>query len=142
MRDENWQMVFKYWIALDIDNAPRTGFLKPTHLGLLMFLKSKPSTRSLSALPFEYISYSGAACVLSCLRSERQGLGRQEAPDESKGDGLIRCMARSPKAVNSRFCSSRRRVESHSRPHEEGGWKLSARRTEGSRHRNQKLQSP
>ena len=48
MRDENCQMVFKYWIALDIDSAPNTGFLKPTHLGLLMFLKSKSSTRSLS----------------------------------------------------------------------------------------------
>ncbi len=48
MRDENSQMVFKYWIALDIDDAPRSGFLKPTHAGLLMFLKSKSSTRSLS----------------------------------------------------------------------------------------------
>ena len=49
MRDDNLQMVFKYWIALDIDAAPSTGFLKPTHQGLLMFLKSKSNTRSLSA---------------------------------------------------------------------------------------------
>jgi DNA modification methylase len=48
LRDENSQMVFKYWIALNIDDAPSAGFLKPTHLGLLMFLKSKSANRSLS----------------------------------------------------------------------------------------------
>lgn len=30
---------FRYWIALDIDDAPSTGFLKPTHRGLLLFTK-------------------------------------------------------------------------------------------------------
>ncbi len=33
------QLTFKYWIALDIADAPRTGALKPSHLGLLLFWK-------------------------------------------------------------------------------------------------------
>ncbi len=33
------QMIFKYWIALDIRAAPRARFLTPTHMGLLMFHK-------------------------------------------------------------------------------------------------------
>src|ERR1700688_513236 len=49
-------MVSKYWIALDIDDAPRTGFLKPTQVGLLMFVKSKSTTRSLS--PFHLNTFA------------------------------------------------------------------------------------
>jgi hypothetical protein len=52
MRDENWRIVSKYWIALDIDDVPCSGFLKPAYVGLLMFLKSKSTTRSLS--PFHW----------------------------------------------------------------------------------------
>ncbi len=48
--DETWRMVFKYWIALEIDDAPRDGFLKPSHRGLLMFLKTDP--RRKSPMPF------------------------------------------------------------------------------------------
>jgi DNA modification methylase len=33
------QLVFKYWIAIDIDEAPAAETLKPTHHGLLMFWK-------------------------------------------------------------------------------------------------------
>ncbi len=33
------RLVFKYWIALDIDDAPPGETLKPTHRGLLMFWK-------------------------------------------------------------------------------------------------------
>ncbi len=135
MRDENCQMVFKYWIALDIDAAPSTGFLKPTHLGLLMFLKSKPSARSLSPFHLNTSAISGVhACVLSCLCTvERQGLGRLEAHYESNGDSLISCMARSSKAINSRFCNSRRCTESHPHPprRKEGG-SYFAHRTEES----------
>ena len=36
---ETWRMIFKYWIALERDDARRDGFLKPAHRGLLMFLK-------------------------------------------------------------------------------------------------------
>ncbi|MEI6084655.1 MAG: hypothetical protein WCS70_10175 [Verrucomicrobiota bacterium] len=34
-------LTFKYWIALDLNAAPATGFLKPTHQGLLLFWKPK-----------------------------------------------------------------------------------------------------
>lgn len=48
LQSETSRMIFKHWIALDIDDAPREHFLKPSHLGLLMFLKSshrkKPSS--------------------------------------------------------------------------------------------------
>ena len=36
-------LVFKYWIALDIADEPRAGFLKPTHRGLLLYCK--PGTK-------------------------------------------------------------------------------------------------
>lgn len=44
--DESWRMVFKYWIALEIDDTPRDNFLKPSHRGLLMFLKTDPRRKS------------------------------------------------------------------------------------------------
>ncbi|MCG3149732.1 MAG: hypothetical protein PCFJNLEI_03197 [Verrucomicrobiae bacterium] len=34
-------LTFKYWIALDINDTPSAGFLKPTHQGLLLFWKPK-----------------------------------------------------------------------------------------------------
>jgi DNA modification methylase len=43
LRDNRQQMLFKYWIALDLEDAPRCETLKPTHQGLLMFLKNKPN---------------------------------------------------------------------------------------------------
>lgn len=45
-RSDGTQLLFKYWVALDIDDAPRSYTLKPTHLGLLMFLKSKANSSS------------------------------------------------------------------------------------------------
>ena len=44
-------MAFKYWIALDVDDAPRAGFLKPSHRGVLLFLKVDP--RRKSRAPFQ-----------------------------------------------------------------------------------------
>ncbi len=41
LRDPKSQMLFKYWITLDIDAKQRNETLAPTSLGLLMFLKSK-----------------------------------------------------------------------------------------------------
>jgi DNA modification methylase len=38
------QMLFKHWIALDIDAAHSSGTLRPAHQGLLMFLKCKPDS--------------------------------------------------------------------------------------------------
>lgn len=40
------QMLFKYWITLDIEDAGRTDTLAPTSMGLLMFLKSKPTSKT------------------------------------------------------------------------------------------------
>lgn len=36
---------FKYWIALELNAAPRSGFLQPAHQGLLMFLRKSPGSR-------------------------------------------------------------------------------------------------
>ncbi|MGC3959289.1 MAG: hypothetical protein QM813_15510 [Verrucomicrobiota bacterium] len=33
------QTVFKYWIAIDLNDKAREGFLQPTHQGLLLFMK-------------------------------------------------------------------------------------------------------
>lgn len=51
MRAESAQMVFKYWIALDLDDTPRTDSLKPAHRGLLMFLKEEITRKKPSAPP-------------------------------------------------------------------------------------------
>src|ERR1051325_11416375 len=44
--EQTWRMVFNYWIALGLDDAPRARFLKPTHRALLMFLKMDPRRKS------------------------------------------------------------------------------------------------
>lgn len=44
--DNKTRMLFKYWISLDIDEAPRKDTLEPTSLGLLMFLKSKSDSKT------------------------------------------------------------------------------------------------
>lgn len=45
------QVVFKYWIALDLNEAPRDVFLQPAHRGLLLFLKRDPARKTLP--PFQ-----------------------------------------------------------------------------------------
>ena len=45
-RGHSGPMVFKYWIALDLDDALTAGFLKPTHRGLLLFLKGNPDKKT------------------------------------------------------------------------------------------------
>ncbi len=40
------QSVFKYWIALDLNEQAREGFLQPNHRGLLLFLKRDPARKS------------------------------------------------------------------------------------------------
>jgi hypothetical protein len=44
--DDSARMIFKYWIALDIHDEPRAESLKSTHVGLLLFLKSKANMKS------------------------------------------------------------------------------------------------
>ena len=45
-QDDKAQMLFKYWISLDIDKTSRKDTLEPSSLGLLMFLKSKLGSKS------------------------------------------------------------------------------------------------
>jgi DNA modification methylase len=40
------QSVFKYWIALDLNEQAREGFLQPNHRGLLLFLKRDPARKT------------------------------------------------------------------------------------------------
>ncbi len=49
MGNQERTMLFKYWIALEIDGAKQNDFLKPAHQGLLMFLKSKANAQSPSS---------------------------------------------------------------------------------------------
>ncbi len=49
LNDEAHQMIFKYWIGLNIDNMPRLETLKPNHLGLLMFLKTSTKNNTISS---------------------------------------------------------------------------------------------
>ncbi len=41
IHDEKSKMLFKYWIGLDINDNPKNETLKPTHMGLLMYLKTR-----------------------------------------------------------------------------------------------------
>jgi DNA modification methylase len=50
---ESSRLVFKYWIALDLDDAPANGFLQPSHLGLLLFLKARRTQKKPPALELD-----------------------------------------------------------------------------------------
>jgi len=41
LENANSRMIFKYWIAIDLDQRPREETLPPAHMGLLMYLKSQ-----------------------------------------------------------------------------------------------------
>lgn len=49
LRNDKQRLIFKYWITLDIDERPRGETLRPTGLGLLMFLKSNSKSRNPSS---------------------------------------------------------------------------------------------
>jgi site-specific DNA-methyltransferase (adenine-specific) len=53
LRDPKARMVFKYWLALDLDDAPREQSLKPTHLGLLLFQKLNAGRKSPTPFPLD-----------------------------------------------------------------------------------------
>ncbi len=53
------QVLFKYWIALDLHDRARTGFLQPTHQGLILFTKRDPARRT----PPPFRLYPNAARV-------------------------------------------------------------------------------
>ena len=40
------QSGFKYWIAMDLNEQPREGFLQPNHRGLLLFVKLDPARKT------------------------------------------------------------------------------------------------
>ncbi len=40
------QVVFKYWIALDLNERSCDGFLVPAHQGLLLFVKRNPARKT------------------------------------------------------------------------------------------------
>jgi len=44
--DETARLIFKYWIAIEIDDTPRGDFLKPSHRGLMMFVKQDGRRKS------------------------------------------------------------------------------------------------
>ena len=48
---ETWRMIFKYWIALEIDDAPRAGFFQPVQRSLVLFHKKDPRRKTPKALP-------------------------------------------------------------------------------------------
>lgn len=50
-RGETWRLVFKYWIALELDDTPRADSLKPAHRGLLFFHKDRADRHKPSAPP-------------------------------------------------------------------------------------------
>lgn len=47
LKNSKSKFLFKYWIALDINDLPRKDTLKPSHMGLLMYLKTR-NTKSTS----------------------------------------------------------------------------------------------
>ena len=49
INDSKYKLLFKYWIALDIDSRKRQGsMLYPSHQGLLMYIKTKKNSQSSS----------------------------------------------------------------------------------------------
>jgi len=53
LRVSGARLVFKYWIALDLDDAPRGDFLKPTHVGVLLFRKQDASRKNPTPFPLD-----------------------------------------------------------------------------------------
>lgn len=51
--DAAQEMVFKYWIALEIDEAPRGPLLQATHQGLLLFYKAESNRKRPTAFHLE-----------------------------------------------------------------------------------------
>src|SRR5688500_9891420 len=40
------QAIFKYWIAIDLNEQARAGFLPPNHRGLVLFVKRDPARKA------------------------------------------------------------------------------------------------
>ena len=53
LRGEGWQMLFKYWFALDVDDSPCGETLKSPHMGLMLFIKAKAGKRIVAKLELD-----------------------------------------------------------------------------------------
>jgi len=73
MGNDSWQMIFKYWIALDIDDAPRINFLKPAHQGLLLFMKSRAAKQPRFQLNTSTVRMPHARCAACGLNLKDWG---------------------------------------------------------------------
>jgi site-specific DNA-methyltransferase (adenine-specific) len=69
----SWKMIFKYWIALDIDDAPRGDFLKPAHQGLLLFTKSSATKTARFQLNTSAVRIPHGHCVACGLNLKDWG---------------------------------------------------------------------
>jgi site-specific DNA-methyltransferase (adenine-specific) len=78
LRDGADRMIFKYWIALDIDKTPGNGLLKPAHLGVLMYLKSRADRKGVSPfhLNTEVVRIPHANCA-ACGRTLKDWGGKK-----------------------------------------------------------------
>lgn len=74
--NEKLQMLFKYWITLDIDDEPRAGTLKPSSQGLLMFLKSKATNNTPFNLNTSTVRVPHAYCA-ACQQNVKDYGGKK-----------------------------------------------------------------
>ena len=63
VNDKDSRIIFKYWIALDIDNPPASETLRSSHLGLLMYLKTKHNSPTPFHLNTKEIKISHNFCA-------------------------------------------------------------------------------
>jgi DNA modification methylase len=73
IHDKDMKMIFKNWIALDIDDIERGSTLKPAHQGLLMFLKSTPNGKSPFPLKTDIVRVPHAYCTACGLNVKDWG---------------------------------------------------------------------
>ena len=76
LRGESFELAFKYWIALDVDNAPQGSGLKPTHLGLLLFTKARPGSPGMLNLNTATVRVPHAFCT-ACGRNVKDWGGKK-----------------------------------------------------------------
>lgn len=85
---ETWRMVFKYWIALGIDDTPRADFLKPAHRGLLMFLKDDPKRKKPAAPPLNSAAVKVSHQFCAACRQNVKDWGGKKHLMNPKGTAL------------------------------------------------------
>ena len=86
--DETGRMIFKYWLALEIDEAPRAGFLKPVHRGLVMFIKNDPRRKTPAALPLNAAEVKAPHRFCTACNKNVKDWGGKKHLMNSKGTAL------------------------------------------------------